>query len=78
MSSDFKEVVWKQFGATIDMLENAIQTCCIELWNSDTEFWYSAYHTQFYLDYYLSYEPENFLPPNPFTLSEFDPKGVFP
>jgi len=78
MNIDFKEAMWKQFVAAIDMLENAIRTCPIELWNSDTKFWYSEYHTIFYLDYYLSSEPEKFLPPEPFTLSEFDPKGVFP
>ncbi len=32
----------------------------------------------FYLDYYLTDEPESFLPPSPFTLSEFDPGGIMP
>jgi hypothetical protein len=78
MDTSFKEILWKQFGASIDMLDNAITTCPETLWNSERKYWYSAYHTLFYLDYYSSYEPEKFTPPNPFTLSELDPAGKFP
>jgi hypothetical protein len=78
MDTSLKESLWKQFGASIDMLENAIRECPNELWDTDTKFWYNAYHTLFYLDYYLTREPEKFLPPSPFTLSEFDPSGVMP
>ena len=35
MNSAFKECLWSQFGAAIDMLENAINACSEELW-SDT------------------------------------------
>jgi hypothetical protein len=70
--------MWKQFGATIDMLENAVTACPDSLWNTESRFWYNAYHTIFYLDYYLSTEPEKFFPPLPFTLSEFDPVGILP
>ena len=59
------------------MLGNAISLCPENLW-SDTRFWYPAYHTIFYLDYYLSTEPDKFMPPSPFTLSEFDPDGKMP
>lgn len=78
MDTSMKETLWKQFGAAIDMLENAIKACPIELWNTPSQFWYTAYHTMFYLDYYLTVEPEKFLPPPPFTLSEFDPAGIMP
>lgn len=78
MDKAIREILWKQFGATIDMLENAIRLCPEEVWKSDTGFWYSSYHTLFYLDYYLTYEPEDFHPPAPFTLSEFDPNGLLP
>lgn len=78
MDSSFKETLWKQFGAAIDMLENSLVACPNELWDTDSKFWYIAYHTLFYLDYYLSDEPETFLPPKPFTLSEFDPDGLMP
>lgn len=73
-----KEILWKQFGAAIDMLENAILACPDELWNNGSNFWYQAYHCLFYLDYYLSTEPGKFLPPSPFTLSELDPESVMP
>ncbi|MDQ3193568.1 MAG: DinB family protein [Bacteroidota bacterium] len=78
MDSSFKEILWKQFGASIDMFENSITACPGELWNTDSKFWYNAYHALFFLDYYLSDEPENFSPPQPFTLSEFDPDGEMP
>lgn len=60
------------------MLENAISLCPESFWNSDTRFWYDAYHTIFYLDYCLSTNPETFMPPSPFTLSEFNPNGEMP
>ncbi len=78
MDSSIKETLWKQFGAAIDMFENSLTACPDELWNADSKFWYNASHTLFYLDYYLSVEPEKFLPPKPFTLSEFDPDGEMP
>jgi hypothetical protein len=78
MDSSLKEILWKQFGAAIDMLENALIMCPDELWNTASNFWYNAYHTLFYLDYYLTDEPEKFLPPSPFTLSEFDSAGIMP
>ena len=78
MDNSLKEILWKQFGASIDMLENALTLCPNELWNTETKFWYNAYHCLFYLDYYLTLEPDKFAPPSPFTLSEFDPAGAMP
>jgi hypothetical protein len=79
MDQSYKEILWKQFGASIDMLENAIAACPEQLWNTDSQFWYKAYHTLFFLDYYLSdVQEDKFLPPTPFTLSEFDPSGAMP
>jgi hypothetical protein len=78
LDASFKEIIWRQFGAAIDMLENALTACQHELWNTPSQFWYNGYHTLFYLDYYLSDDPDNFLPPAPFTLSEFDPGGLMP
>lgn len=71
MDQSLKESLWNQFGASIDMLENAIQLCPVEHWDTDKKFWYNAYHCLFFLDYYLTMEPVNFSPPAPFTLSEF-------
>jgi len=72
MGNSFKESLWKQFGASINMLENAIMLCPPELWNTGTKFWYNAYHCLFFLDYYLTLNPKTFSPPAPFTLSEFE------
>ncbi len=78
MDTATKEALWKQFGASIDMLENAISLCTDELWDNERKFWYIAYHCLFYQDYYLTLEPDKFLPPSPYTLSEFDPSGAMP
>jgi hypothetical protein len=77
----WKEVIWQQFGASIDMLENAIHACPEKLWGDRTrraEYWYIVSHTLFWLDYYLSDSIEDFKPPEPFGLEELDPKGVMP
>ena len=73
-----KTELWGQFGAAIDMFENAMQKCPESLWNDENRFWYWGYHTLFFLDYYLTEEPEKFAPPEPYTLSEFDADGRMP
>ena len=81
MIEDWKKMIWLQFGASIDMLENAIVACPESVWgdlSSPTEFWYLAYHTLFFLDYYLADTSKEFAPPEPFTLSELDPSGKYP
>lgn len=81
MASNFKEIIWHQFGAAIDMLDNAIKACPDGLWDAQTEerpFWYVVYHTLFWLDFYLSGTGEGFKPPPPFGLEELDPAGVLP
>jgi ribosomal protein L24E len=72
MDNSLKEILWRQFGASIDMLKNAITLCPTEYWDTEKQFWYNAYHCLFFLDYYLTLEPKNFSPPAPFTLSEFE------
>ncbi|MEY2828780.1 MAG: hypothetical protein RIQ33_638 [Bacteroidota bacterium] len=78
MKKQINESLQQQFGASIDMLENAIKMCPESLWDNDKKFWYNAFHCLFWLDYYLCIEPSKFLPPPPFTLSEFDPSGALP
>ncbi|MFN8455845.1 MAG: DinB family protein [Anaerolineae bacterium] len=88
MNISWKAVIWPQFGAAIDMLENALRACPDELWRErlwadaelpeSAEFWYLVYHTLFWLDLYLSGRREGFAPPAPFTLDELDPAGVLP
>lgn len=76
----WRPALWQQFGAAIDMLENAIVACPDALWGDRSqrpEFWYVAYHTLFFLDLYLSESPDGFAPPQPFTLDELE-DDVFP
>ena len=77
-STSIREAIWNQFGASLDMLENAINMCPNEHWDTYLNFWYSAYHCIFWTDYYLTTEPNKFQPPTPFTFSEFDPTGKKP
>jgi len=81
MDVTWKTIIWQQFGAAIDMLENAMRACPEELWydhSRQPEFWYVAFHTLFYLDFYLSDAEAGFAPPAPYTLDELDPAGIIP
>ena len=77
-SISIKEAIWNQFGACLDMLENAITMCPDNHWDTSLNFWYTSYHSIFWTDYYLTTEPSKFEPPTPFTLSEFDLTGKKP
>jgi hypothetical protein len=74
MNSSLNTFLWEQFGAAMTMLENAITACPDHLWDTDSKFWYKAYHTIFFLDFYLSPDmptEKGYSPPAPFTKSEF-------
>jgi hypothetical protein len=89
METWWSTALWPQFGAAIDMLDNALVACPDSLWREDVwqdpsvlsqgaEFWYVAYHALFWLDLYLSRSAKGFAPPAPFGLEELDPAGVLP
>jgi hypothetical protein len=78
MQSTINKTLWFQFGASIDMLAQAISNCPIHLWDTPQQFWYKAYHTIYWIDYYATEIPDNFIPPAPFTLSEMDAEGLMP
>lgn len=89
MNTPWKTIIWQQFGAAIDMLDNALRACPDELWHEQlwhdpaerpeySQCWYIAYHTLFWLDLYLSGTAEGFTPPAPFTRDELDPAGLLP
>ncbi len=81
MNITWKTIIWQQFGAAIEMLENAMRACPDELWydrSRQPEFWYLVFHTLFYLDFYLSEAEAGFMPPAPYTLDELDPAGIMP
>jgi len=76
-----KEGLWRQFGASIDMLDNAIVACPDSLWadrGREPQYWYLVYHTLFWLDLYLSGTIEGFAPPQPYGLEELNPEGEMP
>lgn len=70
METSWSAALWPQFGATIDMLENALVACPASLWEERlwrdsappppqfppqfAEFWHVAYHALVWLDLYLS------------------------
>jgi hypothetical protein len=88
METTLRTALWRQFGAAIEMLENALLACPSTLWNgllwSDPEapayptFWSLTHHTLFWLDLYLTGSLEEFAPPTPFTQDEFGPARVLP
>lgn len=78
MSALLNNILWQQFGAAIDMLDNAIQACPDDHWADvvwhDPEaaefgqFWFVAYHTVMWTDLYLSgLTRKDFVPPAPFV-----------
>lgn len=77
MNSSLKTLVWRQYGAAIDMLDEAISACPEQLWTAEVwededgpaygQFWFVAYHTLSWLDLYLTGDYEGFAPPAPFV-----------
>ena len=89
MNIPWKEIIWHQFGATIDTLDDVIRACPDDLWYARlwdnpserpeySQIWYRVYHTLFWLDLYLTGTEEGFVPPAPFTLIEQDENGPLP
>lgn len=76
MEIDWKTILWQQFGAAIDMLDDAIELCPDHLWTAVLwddpdgaeygQFWFLAYHTLFWIDLYLTGSSEDFVPPAPY------------
>ncbi len=81
MDANTRELLWRQFGAAIDSLENAVNACPEARWGDrsrEPEYWYLVFHVLFWLDSYLEDQAEGFRPPEPFGLEEMDPAGVLP
>lgn len=86
------EMLWRQFGASIDMLAEALRDCPDELWEAQlwedepdqwvasgfSTFWYLGYHALFWLDLYLTGAEEGFVPPEPFDLVEMEAGEALP
>jgi hypothetical protein len=93
MEASWSTALWRQFGAAIDMLENALVACPAALWQERlwrtssppgfpprfAEFWYVSFHALVWLDLYLSGVPEEeFAPPAPFAQGELDSVEALP
>ena len=93
METSWNTALWRQFGAAIDMLENALAACPDSLWRERlwptpppswfppqfAEFWYVTFHALVWLDLYLSGVPEeDFAPPAPFAQGELDSVEALP
>lgn len=81
----WRTITWQQFGAAIDMLDNALRACPDHLWRESlwndptdapeyTEFWFIVYHSLFWLDLYLSGSRKGFAPPAPFIAGSLPEK----
>lgn len=89
MDKMWQDIILSQFNAAMNMFDDALLNCPDHLWQGSmwndpdmpggfSQFWYVAYHTLFWLDFYLTGRVEGFAPPAPFTLAELDPQGVLP
>lgn len=67
MHTTTKEIIWNQFGASIDMLINVISNCPDDYWTTNKRFYYIAFHSALFLDYYTTIPPQNFSPLLAFT-----------
>lgn len=70
MLQSYREILWKQFGGSIDMLINAISAYPENLWYQEKKFFYISYHVAIFLDYYLNIPAGPLSSPLPFTFSE--------
>mgnify|MGYP003582935843 CR=1 FL=1 len=68
MTNKIQEILWRQFGAGIDMLINLISSCPEHFLSDNKRFYYLAYHSIVFLDYYSSIPPDSFEPVLPFTM----------
>ena len=93
VETSWRTALWRQFGAAIDMLENALLACPSALWQERlwrnppppefppqfAEFWYVTFHALVWLDLYLSGFPEEeFAPPAPFAQGVLDSLEALP
>jgi hypothetical protein len=87
MNIPWKTIIWHQFGATIDTLDEVVRACPDQLWHARlwdnpserpeySTIWYRVYHTLFWLDLYLFGAEEGFQPPAPFSLIEMEEDDI--
>jgi uncharacterized damage-inducible protein DinB len=78
---EIRKLIWSQYGAVLEMMENAIEKCPEDLWSDRSrkpQFSQLVFHALFFADLYLSDSVKGFAPPAPFGLSELDRSGKKP
>lgn len=84
--------LWRQYGAAIETLDNAIAACPDALWRERlwevpqgdefwpdfSAYWYVGYHALLWLDAYLSADLDHFAPPAPYSPGEMGPEENLP
>lgn len=70
MTNELRQGLWRQFGASIDMLQNVIASSPDDFFSTHKRFYYIAYHSVIFLDYYLTIPPKDFSPRLTFTIKE--------
>jgi len=95
MQDQYKTIIWSQFDAALITLRRAIDACPDEVWSDSAKpawherdvvgYWYLAFHTIFWLDFYMSDPAElganpeaAFRAPAPFNEDEFSYDGLLP
>ncbi|MCX3263540.1 DinB family protein [Pedobacter agri] len=70
MDHSIKEILWNQLGASIDMLLNVISSCPDDYFLTNKRFYFIAFHSTIFLDYYSTISPQDFSPLLSFTQKE--------
>jgi hypothetical protein len=70
MNKSTYDIIWSQFGASVDMLINVVSSCPDTYFETNKRFYYLAFHSIIFLDYYLTIPPSEFSPMLPFTQKE--------
>lgn len=76
MDKSINEILWNQFGASIDMLINVISICPDDYFTTHKRFYYLAFHSTIFLDYYLTIPPSDFSPLLSFTQKETEDRPI--
>lgn len=72
MVHSFNKCLWGNFGASIQMLGNAIAHAPERMWQPGTKFYFMAYHTVVFLEYYLTQPVALYSPMFPYKLVDVE------
>jgi hypothetical protein len=76
MGNLLRDTFLKNFTAAIDMFGDVIRLCPETMWQTNDRFFYMAYHTAIFLDYYLTQPVNDFAPILPYHIAADMPKDA--